>query len=529
MLMRRWGSDYDAVRRTHSMAVARRYAFTSERKMSSVLLRLEGQGKYRLYNKGAAEWVLARCTSFCDCHGDQYAVQPMDPRLRRQFNEIVDEKAARGLRCLCIAYRDLPLHEAGRSPDFFDSPPDEGLTLMAIVGIKDPVRKEVTAAVRTCQAAGIMVRMLTGDNINTARHIARECGILKDEGLSLEGPELRAMDDAQLLQLLPSLQVLARSSPQDKYRLVALLQSQREVVAVSGDGTNDSAALKKSDVGLAMGIAGTEVAKEAADIIILDDNFASIVKSVLWGRTVFANVRKFLQFQLTINGVALVVAFVGAIVGGHEPLTVMQLLWVNLIMDTLAALALATESPNPAVLTKQPYGRTERIITRYMWKHMIVQAAYQMDWLFFFLYGWHAVLERYRPGPGGDIRQSLSLLFNTFIFCQIFNEINSRRIEDEYDIFRGLFSNVIFMGVLALTILLQVLIVQYLGSIFKVNRLHWDEWLITIAIGFGSIPLSLLTRLISRKLSKRRHHSSASADEDKEGGGGHSIIGVEGD
>lgn len=199
------------------------------------------------------------------------------------------------------------------------------------------------------------------------------------------------------------MQVLARSSPEDKLTLVRMLKGQGEVVAVTGDGTNDAPALKESDVGLAMGIAGTEVAKEAADIVILDDNFSSIVKSVMWGRAVFANIRKFLMFQLTVNFVALVTAFVGAVVGGHEPLNILQLLWVNLIMDTMGALALATEAPSVELLKQKPNGRKEGLINKRMLKHIAVQGFYQMVWMFLCLYALPAgVLPLYKI-PGNDM------------------------------------------------------------------------------------------------------------------------------
>ena len=189
--------------------------------------------------------------------------------------------------------------------------------------------------------------------------------------------------------------MLARSSPTDKHTLVSLLRGQGEVVAVTGDGTNDAPALKESDVGLAMGIAGTEVAKEAADIVILDDNFSSIVKAVLWGRSVFNNIRKFLQFQLTVNVVALIVAFIAAVVGGETPLNVLQLLWVNLIMDTLAALALATENPTPDLLDQQPYGRNEPLISPNMWKHILLQSLYQLLFIFIILYTFPNMIDRF--------------------------------------------------------------------------------------------------------------------------------------
>lgn len=612
MLARKWGVDYTKVRNEWEPSVQEVYGFTSARKMASVLVR-KGDGKLRLYNKGAAEWVLQRCVAMYSAGGQ---VVPMTDADREVLMEVVVGMASRGLRCICLTYTDYAEVDPSRPEGFFSDAAlvDDNLIAMAIVGIKDPVRREVPDAVVTCQKAGIMVRMVTGDNIHTARHISRECGILTEEGLAMEGPEFRAMDHEKLLPLLPKLQVLARSSPEDKLTLVSLLKKQGEVVAVTGDGTNDAPALKESDVGLAMGIAGTEVAKEAADIVIMDDNFSSIVKSVLWGRSVFNSIRKFLQFQLTVNFVALVVAFVGAVAGGRIPLNVLQLLWVNLIMDTMGALALATEDPNPDLLNDKPHGRDEPLITRKMWKHILVQGLYQLFWLFFFMYAlpklpwqryWittecqlitsgpisapdagHCAKQMVIPSsagglglnqtasaayctllgrcgfPCGDERQSAacvaaikavggpsfavgkvpdtekgalcaagdacaaytglrnveqfwgsqhekqdekdfrkadSLLFNSFIFAQVFNEINARRINDELNMFEGLHKSPIFLGVIAITVALQVIIMQTkMGIFFKVEPVNGTEWGISIAIGVGAVIVSFLTRLISQ-------------------------------
>merc|ERR1711988_836350 len=275
------------------------------------------------------------------------------------------------------------------------------MTCVAVVGIEDPVRPEVPDAIKKCQRAGITVRMVTGDNINTARAIATKCGIIKpgDNYLVLEGKEFnRLIRDAndnvsqqKLDQIWPKLRVLARSQPVDKYTLVkgiinGKISANREVVAVTGDGTNDGPALKKADVGFAMGIAGTDVAKEASDIILTDDNFNSIVKAVLWGRNVYDSICKFLQFQLTVNLVAVLIAFIGAAALKASPLRALQMLWVNLIMDTLAALALATETPTPELLKRKPYGRTAFLISPAMARNIISQALFQLTVVFGILF-----------------------------------------------------------------------------------------------------------------------------------------------
>ena len=385
LTLKDWGLDYKQIRIDHEKDKLHTHGFTSARKMSSVVVKMPN-GKLRNYVKGAAEWVVKKCTMVLQPDG---SVKTLDEEAMEQMLALIFDMANRGLRCICLTYTDYP---ADIPAEFFEDhdASDSNLIIQALVGIKDPVRPEVPAAVATCQKAGIVVRMVTGDNIHTAMHIATDCGIIYDEEhTAMEGPTFRKMHAEKLLELqalLPNLRVLARSSPEDKLTLVKLLKEAGHVVAVTGDGTNDGPALKESDVGLAMGIAGTEVAKEAADIIILDDNFSSIVKSVLWGRSVFNNIRKFLQFQLTVNTSALIICFIGAVVGMVEALNVLQLLWVNLIMDTLGALALATEAPSQALLDQAPHGHDEPLINRSMWRHIFVQGLYQVVVMLICLY-----------------------------------------------------------------------------------------------------------------------------------------------
>ena len=412
---------YDAER---SKPTAKVFSFSSARKLSSVLVPLDNGG-YRLYVKGASEIVLGHCKDFWNASSDPVA---LDDAQRSYFTEEVIKRMAReALRTIAIAHADF---SADDIPDVGALDEDWGytqkLTLQAIVGIIDPLRPDVVDAVKTCQAAGIMVRMVTGDNIETAKAIAKQCGILTEGGEALEGPTFRKMTPAQLDEILPRLQVLARSSPDDKHTLVtrlngkALPKNQKEwealhpdhswekdrdsilpgyldewrnkygkdgeVVGVTGDGTNDAPALKAGDVGLSMGLSGTDVAKEASDIVILDDKFSSIVKAVLWGRCVYDNIRKFLQFQLTVNVVALVLVFVAACTTGSTPLNAIMMLWVNLIMDTMGALALGTELPKPELLERRPYKRSAPLLSRPMIRNILSQSFYQLAVLFIFMY-----------------------------------------------------------------------------------------------------------------------------------------------
>ncbi|KAK3136077.1 hypothetical protein QOZ80_5BG0427680 [Eleusine coracana subsp. coracana] len=391
---------------------------------------------------------------------------------------------------------------------FSKESPTSGFTLICIFGIKDPVRPGVKDAVKACISAGIIVRMVTGDNINTAKAIAKECGILTDDGIAIEGPEFRNKSPEEMRDLIPKIQVMARSLPLDKHTLVTNLRGMfREVVAVTGDGTNDAPALHESDIGLAMGIAGTEVAKESADVIVLDDNFTTIINVARWGRAVYLNIQKFVQFQLTVNIVALVINFVSACITGSAPLTAVQLLWVNMIMDTLGALALATEPPNDDMMKRPPVGRGESFITKIMWRNIIGQSLYQLVVLGALMFGGERLLnikgadskslvvlgalmfggERLLNIKGADSKSVINtLIFNSFVFCQVFNEINSREMQ-KINVFHGMFSNWIFLGIIAVTVAFQVVIIEFLGTFASTVPLDWQLWL--VSIGLGSISL----------------------------------------
>ena len=312
--------------------------------------------------------------------------------------------------------------------------------------------------------------------------------------------------------VMKQLKVLARSTPEDKYMLVIGLKENNNVVAVTGDGTNDAPALKKADVGFAMGISGTEVAKEASDIILLDDNFASIVTAVRWGRSIYMNVRKFLQFQLTVNVVAMFIVFSGGVLVKDPPLTSVQMLWVNLIMDTFAALALATEPPGFDVLTGKPYQRTELIVTPVMWRNIIGQGIYQATLLLILLFAGRDLLgisydksltgftSFYVADEAGVLIPTAkcvhyTMIFNSFVFCQVFNEINSRKLgAKEYNVFAGFFNNFLFQFVIIITIVVQYLLVQHGGSAIRCAPLTLEQHGICITIGAFSLIQAVLVK-----------------------------------
>jgi magnesium-transporting ATPase (P-type) len=426
MMVSKWGYEYpDICENKFNDSKDRLYAFNSGKKRSTGIIHYP-DGTVRVYCKGASEWVLKDCTKYTTKDG---TTETMTASKRSEIEDHILYMANQALRTLLLAHKDYK--SVNDLPaDWEENPPDHTeLICDCVVGIIDPLRGDVTEAVKTAQGAGVTVRMVTGDNIATASAIARKCGILTPTGCAVEGPDFRKMSPKELDAIIPNLQVMARSSPDDKYLLVTrlnghavpadqaaweekhrdkdgvawdthkdlLLPGYREeweltrpegghVVGVTGDGTNDAPALKAADVGLAMGITGTKVAQGAADIVILDDRFSSIVNAIMWGRCVYDNIRKFLQFQLTVNVVALCLCFIGAVCGFGQPLNAVQMLWVNLVMDTMGALALGTEAPTRALLERRPYKRTSSLISRPMWRNILFQSAFQLILLFTLLF-----------------------------------------------------------------------------------------------------------------------------------------------
>ncbi|XP_078098315.1 plasma membrane calcium-transporting ATPase 3-like isoform X7 [Mustelus asterias] len=491
--------DYQAVRNEiPEEKLYKVYTFNSARKSMSTVLK-NADGSFRMYSKGASEIILRKCTKLLGKNGDVtvFKVRDRDEMVKK----VIEPMACEGLRTICLAYRDFV-----KEPEW-DNENEilNDLTCITVVGIEDPVRPEVPDAILKCQRAGITVRMVTGDNINTARAIATKCGILHpgEDFLCLEGKEFNRLirnekgevEQDRLDKVWPSLRVLARSSPTDKHTLVkgiidSTIGEMRQVVAVTGDGTNDGPALKKADVGFAMGIAGTDVAKEASDIILTDDNFTSIVKAVMWGRNVYDSISKFLQFQLTVNVVAVIVAFTGACITQDSPLKAVQMLWVNLIMDTFASLALATEPPTESLLLRKPYGRNKPLISRTMMKNILGHGVYQLTIIFTLLFAGEKFfdIDSGRNAPlHAPSSEHYTIVFNTFVMMQLFNEINARKIHGERNVFEAIFRNPIFCSIIVGTFLIQIVIVEFGGKPFSCSGLTLDQWLWCIFIGVGEL------------------------------------------
>ncbi|KHJ40285.1 calcium-translocating P-type ATPase, PMCA-type [Trichuris suis] len=486
------------------------YTFNSVRKsMSTVIALPKGRNGYRLLSKGASEVLLRKCQFILGEDGHPQILS--EKMVKHILKNVVENMASNGLRTICLAYRDFVESDAKFNEESIVQPIDwddedailTNLTCISIVGIQDPVRPEVPAAIRNCQMAGITVRMVTGDNLNTARSIAQQCGIINpaSDFLVLEGPvfnqkirdENGNVKQELIDKIWPTLRVLARSSPADKYTLVkgiieSKLSKTREVVAVTGDGTNDGPALRKADVGFAMGIAGTDVAKEASDIILTDDNFISIVKAVMWGRNVYDSIAKFLQFQLTVNLVAVLVAFVGACSIEDSPLKAIQMLWVNLIMDSLAALALATESPQEDLLKRKPYGRKKPIISRQMMKSILGHGIYQLVVVFVLLFAGDRLFD-IDSGIGKRTvpTQHFTLIFNVFVLMTLFNMFNARKIHGEHNVFE------------------RIVIVEVGGYAFSTVSLSLTQWMwcLFFSVGellWGQLVISIPSHTLPRKM-----------------------------
>ena len=444
----------------------------------------------RIHLKGAAEIVLEKCTKLMKSDGQIYEMSDEELReIRRLLNEMNGE----ALRTIGQAFAQV-------DTVIFD---DEQLIhdlkycWLGVYGIEDPLRSGVKEAVATCQTAGIFVRMVTGDCRSTAESIARRCGILMRGGLVMEGPEFRSMPDELLVTKLPKLQVLARSSPLDKQRLVKLLKkSQGEIVAVTGDGSNDGPALKASDVGFSMGITGTQLAQEASAIVLLDDNFASIVKAASWGRSITRSVRKFLQFQLTVNVAAVFTAVLTALTTKSSVLTAIQMLWVNLLMDSLGALALATDLPTADLLQVPPERPGSPLITFLMACQIASQSVLQL--ILCLLVFYTKLFNRIT-----DDSKLRTFVFNLFVFLQLFNELNCRSISGDwrrdlaqmFDMRNGMFWT-IWIGTAAL----QFGIIEKGGRVFSTVGLDWNLWLLSIGSALLSVPLAILVKIIVKTL-----------------------------
>lgn len=440
------GCDYQELRDNNP--ITKREPFSTERKYMTTTI---GD---TLYIKGAPEIVMA----MCDISSED----------KQEAEKLLNDWQQHAMRTLAIA---------------------KNKTLLAIVAISDPLRKEVPEAISQCRHAGIDVKIVTGDTSATALEIARQTGILNIEGNSqgllnkreaITGQEFASLSDKEALQIVGDLKVMSRARPSDKQRLVSLLQQRGEVVAVTGDGTNDAPALNRAHVGLSLG-SGTSVAKQASDITLIDDSFRSIVHAVMWGRSLYKNIQRFIFFQLTVNATALLLVFFGAFIGTEMPLTITQILWVNLIMDTFAAMALASLPPSREVMNESPRSQDAFIITRSMFKGIAIIGGGFFILTFGLLYYFELI--------AGIDSKELTIFFCIFVMLQWWNLFNARSLGSNHSAFRRLWACRGFLIVLALILLGQWAIVTFGGRMFRTEPLSWDMWACII---LGTSPVLLL-------------------------------------
>ncbi len=460
--------------------------FNSTRKFSAT--QVSGERNLTLV-KGAPEVVLNHCTQWLDGEGQAHELSDssgLDAAMRTL--------SGRAMRLLAVAISDTPIDGSTELP--------HALTLVGVFGMRDELRQTSYASVKTAKDAGIHVVMITGDAKETAQAIAKDVGLLEDdpEAIVMTSTDLAAMSDAEVKAILPHLSVVARAFPTDKSRLVKLAKEMNLVVGMTGDGVNDAPAVKNADVGFAMG-SGTEMTKESGDIVILDDNFSSLTKAVLYGRTLFKSIRKFLIFQLTVNVSAILVVFLGQFFGFDLPLTMTQLLWLNIIMDTLAGLAFAGESALQRYMQEPPLRRDEPLINGDMWSSILINGGIIAAMSIVFLTS--TMTQQWFSGGfevGSDAAQAkfLTAFFAFFVFIQVFNTFNART--QGLNLFEHLLDNRLFSVIVPGIMVVQVIFITIGGEILRTVGLSMNEWLIVLLLAVLIIPVDIVRKLVRNKM-----------------------------
>ena len=482
--MQSQGQNYLALR--NAAAVVDQLPFSTERKFMATLVNSAyAPGKRILYLKGAPEIIAKKCSLIATADGTapmSGAQEAIDARLLAYQNM--------AMRTLGFAYRMV---DNGEPNDCAKLSAEGDFIFLGIAAISDPIRPDVPAAVQQCQDAGIRVKIVTGDTPGTATEIARQIGLWKPEDTErnrITGTDFAALSDEEALDRVLDLKIMSRARPTDKQRLVQLLQQKGAVVAVTGDGTNDAPALNHAQVGLSMGT-GTSVAKEASDITLLDDSFRSIGTAVMWGRSLYKNIQRFIAFQLTINLIAMFIVLAGSFMGDVIPLTVTQMLWVNLIMDTFAALALASIPPSADVMREQPRKQSDFIINRGMY-HNIFGTGIAFILILLGLYYW--------LGMDGDMSiRDLTIFFTVFVLLQFWNLFNARVFGTTHSALGHLAKSYILVGVAAVILIGQFVIVQFGGEVFRTTPLDWKTWGILLAATSPVLWVGEILRLVQKK------------------------------
>lgn len=436
------------------------------------------QGKRVNLIKGAPEKILPYCTKYYGNSGEIRTILSKMDMMHR-----VEQMTSRGIRVIAFATSDKVVNVV----------PFKELTLVGLAFIKDEIRKEAIEGVKLVHNAHIQTVMITGDNKDTALAIAKETNIYQSENdLILTSDELNQKSDDELKKLLPNLRVVARSLPQDKSRLIRISQELNLVVGMTGDGVNDAPALKKADVGFSMG-SGTEVSKEASDIVILDDNFLSISKAILFGRTIFKSIRKFIIFQLTVNVCAIMLSIIGPFIGVDTPVTVIQMLWINMVMDTLAGIAFAYEPPLLEYMQEQPKRKDEPIMNRYMMDEILFTGLYSSILCILFLkVPW--IQQFFRTGD--QYKYLMTAFFGLFIFMGIFNSFNART--HRLNLFAHLLKNKVFIITILFIAFVQIIMIYYGGTLFRTAGLTAKEFVIMLLFASTVVPIDWLRKVYLR-------------------------------
>ena len=472
------GADYISLR--ENAHTVNQLTFSTERKYMATLVDSPVMNKRVLYIKGAPEIVMSKCSL-------------SDDKIKA-YNEQLLAYQNKAMRTLGLAYRIIP---EGKSEDCAELVAEGGMTFLGIFAISDPIRPDVPDAVKKCQSAGIGVKIVTGDTPGTATEIARQIGLWTEndtERNRITGTDFSALSDEEALERVLDIKVMSRARPMDKQRLVQLLQQKGAVVAVTGDGTNDAPALNHAQVGLSMGT-GTSVAKEASDITLLDDSFHSIATAVMWGRSLYKNIQRFIVFQLTINVVALLSVLLGAFFGSALPLTVTQMLWVNLIMDTFAAMALASISPSMDVMNEKPRKRTDFIISKAMQKNIFGTGICFL----IVLMGLMAYMNN--SATGMDVH-NLTIFFTVFVMLQFWNLFNASVFGTNHSIFKDAGHALGMLSVALIILVGQILIVTFGGKVFRTEALPLTEWIYIIASTSIVLWIGEIWRAVKRISSK---------------------------
>ncbi|KAG5661889.1 hypothetical protein KAF25_004128 [Fusarium avenaceum] len=454
-------------------------------------------GRFRVYVKGAPEILLPRCLKVISdksSRNDELRVQNLTNAKCNLCYERATAYGLRSLRPIALCFRDFTCRQSLNSDDLYQS-----MTLLAIFGIQDPLRHDVVDAVRECHSAGITVRMMTGDNMETARAVAQKSGILQSNSIVMEGKDFRSLDSQSQEDILPHLTVLARASPHDKRIFVQLLKLQGETVAVAGGNEHDGPALKIADIGFAKGIAGSNTAVDASDVILMDDNFASIVQCIFWGRAAKDSISGFMQFKLAAVYSASILTFVSAVavnLGDRTVLNAAQLLWVGLVTD-LSVFALLVSRPSEAVRRRKPMPKSHPFMTSTMKKMVGGQLITQVLLTLLAYFGWFKVFGNVvGPMNVDDRTRRNTFVFNTFVWLQIFNILNLSRLDNRFNVFEGSFRNSFLFPIALLVASGQILIVFYGGKAFETSRLEGTGWAVSVALGASSLFLGILLRLV---------------------------------